>query len=1121
MISEEKESKKDENDKSNQDNENTEVNDEEIYNTLLTHMKNLQPKASKKIKRKTYNLILTFVNESPLSQRCLDLMIKGDRHLRILGLCELVSKKTTGGNFKGSTNEIIKIIHDWMILSGVSDKITTEFAINEEYVARMNLGEHFSVLSNSSKKEKKQLAQKVIKIIKAIIEKRPSLELNDLVREGFVEMIQESLNQYTIEKKEEEEQNKEMEYVENIVDEVINTISMEPRTWEDVEKSNKKLLTCDFLSNENNQFIDEEKEAELELIDNFIDPLNNNAHLNIKSYNDEELQKLHIQMETFDPAFFLEKFYKEINLNQFGVCLTNIDNNLQEINQRDETLIDKNIYKYLDCKKLLDNILQKFNNETNNLMTQFNTQASSLKFAINDKLSNVKKSFEMIIQSKMSKEIIMKFAKYFVMKDKIEHCLKFSDLEELADYLKKINVEIKDISQNRLIYGEFYEYFSKYIENFKNILIDIIKVSPVNENSLKYFKYLLEFDVETDTIDTLINDQKTKMCDKIKNYLEFTDNLEIKNIKSFFCDEYVIESLPDEQYSKFIKEAEREQYQTKQSSFNMNELQNNNNEQFQPKKESINVESIIKSLLKEINDFLFTMKVLDESLDLKPTYLQRDTKFDTIATEIYFVLFDKLKLFLFNTNFSMEEVIEDNYSKIYPFGSNENITKILEFYNDNKELKNVIFNESFNKNSLQNLSNLIIEIFEKFEYHLSTDIIDSLSENKSVIIDKIFIAFVNEKINNTILFFSNENTIDFADTQMSIFNYSSFSFTKNFLKLLCKNFRSVLQFYMNIVTKIKVKLNHEIIYLTFFFVIKCFITRFYTFYQTEKKYSTEDIKLNCLIVETLRNFNYIQYELSPVLKFIFKNKEKDYQTYYEDLVKFITNMRNIFIDEYVANAAQNLLTTYINLSTKIENTKYNFYDKYNSLLISNKTKNNKGTAFQDSRSVLIEIVANVANCLRDFDIINTENPNITNKDEESNKVIKNIIELFYDKILSYINDNEKLLLGQYENDEENKKNSNINLKDINPFKYLSQLYLEFDIFNHMLFNYSSLLTKKVNFVKENLLGLIYKTKNISDKQNAEEKTVYSNDDIDLKNSLIEVYTKNYSSLFKCFINKTN
>jgi hypothetical protein len=50
------------------------------------------------------------------------------------------------------------------------------------------------------------------------------------------------------------------------------------------------------------------------------------------------------------------------------------------------------------------------------------------------------------------------------MKEKIEHYLKFSNFEELADYLKKINVEIKEISQNRYIYGEFYEFFSKTIE---------------------------------------------------------------------------------------------------------------------------------------------------------------------------------------------------------------------------------------------------------------------------------------------------------------------------------------------------------------------------------------------------------------------------------------------------------------------------------------------------------------------------------------------------------------------------------------------------------------------------------------------------------------------------------
>ena len=98
----------------------------------------------------------------------------------------------------------------------------------------------------------------------------------------------------------------------------------------------------------------------------------------------------------------------------------------------------------------------------------------------------------------------------------------------------------------------------------------------MNEQSLKYFKYLLEFDVETDIIDNLINDQKTKMCDKIKNYLEFTDNLEIKNFKMFFCDEYLIENLPDEQYSQFLKEAESKLNQNTISTLNLNESLNNN-----------------------------------------------------------------------------------------------------------------------------------------------------------------------------------------------------------------------------------------------------------------------------------------------------------------------------------------------------------------------------------------------------------------------------------------------------------------------------------------------------------------------------------------------------------------
>ena len=84
------------------------------------------------------------------------------------------------------------------------------------------------------------------------------------------------------------------------------------------------------------------------------------------------------------------------------------------------------------------------------------------------------------------------------------------------------------------------------------------------------------------------------------------------------------------------------------------------------KEELINVESIIKSILDDINEFLFTMKVLDEMISMKNIYNNRSIKFNTIATEIYFVLFDKLNIFLFENNkFNMNNIINQNYISLY------------------------------------------------------------------------------------------------------------------------------------------------------------------------------------------------------------------------------------------------------------------------------------------------------------------------------------------------------------------------------------------------------------------------------------------------------------------------
>ena len=1096
-INNKKQNKEKENDDDieikNYDEEKEEKNKKEMYNQLFTYMENLQPKAKKKIKKQTYSLILNFVNENDLSQECLDLIIKGKREKNIIGLCELISKKTRMGDFKGSTNEFIKIIHDWFYLSKYSEKIITEFAINDDYVSRMNLGEHYSRLSTSTKKDEKNLSIKIIRIIKALLDHRSQLELKDFIRIGFIECINEGLNKYKNEKKKEKEEkkkNNDFEYIENMVDEAINIITSEPKTWEEVEKMNKKILTTEFLSFGDN--MNDEQEDEIELIDNFIDPLNNNAHLNIKDYNDNELAKLHIQMESFDPVFFLEKLYKHMSLDQFAASLISIDNNLNEVNQKDEKLIDKNIYKYLDCKKLLDSILLQFKNVTNKSIICFNKDALNFQFVVCDKLNDLKNSFDLIIQSKMCKDILQKLSKYFIMKDKIQHYLKFSNLDDLADYLKKIKIEVKNINQDKIIYGEFYKYFTMIIEKFKSVLTGLIKESPINETVLKYFKYLIEFDVESEIIEQLIFEQKTKMTEKINNYLIKPENTEIKNFKNFFCDEYQVQNISDDIFSSFIKESDNYILSKELS------LEEKN-------KELINVENIVKALLKDINEFLFTMKVLDENLDLKINYSQRACRFNNIVNEIYTYLFDSLERFLFNEDFSMRDLVKINLVDVYNLPENKFISLFVNSYKNNNDYnRNILFNNDFNKNTLQNLCNVIIDIFEKFEFHLDSDRMDFLV-NKNAFIGKIYFAFLNEKIKECVNYFCNENTINYADSFISIFNHSYFEYTKTFIQTLTKNYISIINFYMVIVSKIKnIKLPHELIYLSFFFILKSFAIHFYVFYDTETRYNLQEINvnLNGLIIEFIRNLNYLDYIIPLILKNLFKNKEKDYSIYYLDYKEFLKEVKHLFTEIYINNASENLNTKFINMK---DSNKQNSYQEFNEDLI---LKSNNSKCFSDTRSVINDMIADIVVCIRDFDLINKENK--SDEDENNNKTIEHIIALFYDNFLQYAKEKNKVILCQEEYQ-----------KELDGFKYISQLYLELQIFNSILsdFTSSEKIRKKTAMVQELLLTYLIIIKKIDNpNRKISEKLIYSDEDLQRKNNLIKEFNTNYSSLFKYFIN---
>ena len=188
---------KERNEKENLEEESKNNNNQNsVYKTIYTYMKNVQPDASKSIKRKTYELLKNFVAENDLDDDSYDLIIKGSEKNEILGLCELISKKTRTGSFKGSTFEFLKIVHYWFrdIEEEKSKKMVENFSLNEDCIKLMKLGEHYSRLCNSTKKEEKKLSHQIIHILKDILDMRKTLELKDLIKFGFIDTIQKGLD---------------------------------------------------------------------------------------------------------------------------------------------------------------------------------------------------------------------------------------------------------------------------------------------------------------------------------------------------------------------------------------------------------------------------------------------------------------------------------------------------------------------------------------------------------------------------------------------------------------------------------------------------------------------------------------------------------------------------------------------------------------------------------------------------------------------------------------------------------------------------------------------------------------------------------------------------------------
>ena len=306
-----------------------------------------------------------------------------------------------------------------------------------------------------------------------------------------------------------------------------------------------------------NIVISEEKQILQNFLNNFIDPLTTNQRvINFGSFDEADRKKLHLQSEEFDTIYFYEKFYSQHTIRQMSNCLEILKCHQATLNLNEETLLDKNIYKYLDCKKILDELFSNFNTNTSEILQDLKQTMITSQKNMLECISLLKKGFEQILKSKVSKEIIGKFSRLFTIKEDLQDLLRMSDFEALAQYIKKIRNVVDSISQTTFIYGQFYEDFLTKNENIKSILINIIKNSITPLVIITNFKYILDFDVDGDIIDDLYLDLKEKLCSKLKKYLTYSIKCETINIKEFFCDEHIICFKNEEYFSDIYRESE-------------------------------------------------------------------------------------------------------------------------------------------------------------------------------------------------------------------------------------------------------------------------------------------------------------------------------------------------------------------------------------------------------------------------------------------------------------------------------------------------------------------------------------------------------------------------------------
>ena len=199
----------------------------EVKNSMIQEvLKNLQRKSSKEIKTEMFKLIPEILDHTEFNEEAINFIFEGDEDLN--GLCELTGHMNTNYKLKKSSKSILKMIY--FILENTSKKgyFSQIFSqLDTSNLKKMRLGDHFYSHYKLNCKEAQQVPLEILKIV---IDKRPYLDVSEIIKDsGILDIMKENLKKKLIMKK------KAFRFFGSFIMNISKECNFsEPITWDDV-----------------------------------------------------------------------------------------------------------------------------------------------------------------------------------------------------------------------------------------------------------------------------------------------------------------------------------------------------------------------------------------------------------------------------------------------------------------------------------------------------------------------------------------------------------------------------------------------------------------------------------------------------------------------------------------------------------------------------------------------------------------------------------------------------------------------------------------------------------------------------------------------------------------------